>query len=123
MSHTAHAPLLSLYTSVRTARSHPVPPVVTVSPLSLPERAAVLDAEVGRARDKGAEPESHTATVAVLAYPGGKPSHVAQLLLTFLTLRLGLFTRAVAAPENAKSSRVMLTVDECGNVTRWALPR
>lgn len=122
MSHTAHAPLLSLVTSVRTARSQPVPPVVTVSPLSLQERAAVLDAEVSRARGNGAEPESHSATVAVLVYPGGAPNHVAALLLSFLRLRLGLFTRA-AAPESTKTSRVMLTVNECGDVTRWVLPR
>jgi hypothetical protein len=121
MSHTAHAPLLTLRSSVHTVRSHPVP--LAVSPLSLEERAAVLDAGVSRALGKGAELESHTATVAVVVYPGDKPNHVAHLLLTFLRCRLGLFTRAAAAPENVKCSRVMLTVDECGNVTRWALPR
>src|ERR1051326_8781180 len=46
MSHTAHAPLLTLCSSVRTPPSQPVPSAVTVSPLSLEERRAVLDAEV-----------------------------------------------------------------------------
>lgn len=123
MSHTAHAPLLTLCSSVRTTQSHPVPSAVTVSPLPLDERRAVLEAEVSRVLGKGAELESRTATVAVVVYPGDKPNHVAHLLLTFLSCRLGLFARAAAAPEKVKSSRVMLTVDECGNVTRWTLPR
>lgn len=123
MSHTAHAPFLTLCSSVRTTQSHPIPAAVTVPPLSLEKRAAVLDAEVTRGMAKGAELESHTATVAVVVYPGDKPNHVACLLLAFLRCRLGLFTRAAAVPENVKSSRVMLTVDEVGNLTRWALPR
>ncbi|HEX2301061.1 MAG TPA: hypothetical protein VHH34_21560 [Pseudonocardiaceae bacterium] len=113
---------------MRSTPSHRVPSASAVSPLSLEERAAALDAEVSRLLDKGAELESHTATVAVVVCPEDQPNQVTDLVLTFLRYRLGLFTRATTAPEKGapeigKWARLMLTVDEGGNLTRWALPR
>ncbi|MGH3795911.1 MAG: hypothetical protein ACRDSP_13600 [Pseudonocardiaceae bacterium] len=136
MTGTAHAPLMTLCSGTLAIAPRTVPPTVAVSkldvskldvpkldvPLSLQERTSVLEADVTRALTRGAQLESHTATVAVVVYPGGQRNHVADLLMTFMRLRLGLFVRA-SAVENAKSPRVMLTVDEWGNITRWVIPR
>lgn len=122
MTDTTHAPLMTLCYSGVTGRQRPAPPAAVSGrpevPLSLVERASVLDAAMAHALAKGAELESRTATVAVLVQRNGSVNRTAQLLMTFMRLGLGLFTRPAD-----QASRVMLTVDEHGNVTRWALPR
>jgi len=125
MTNTAHAPFMTLRSGVLAVQRRTAPPANAVSTLdvalSLQERASILEAELTRALARGAQLESHTSTVAVLVHQGGQPNHVTRLLMTFMRLGLGLFLRA--AVENARSSRVMLTVDECGNITRLMIPR
>lgn len=133
MADTPHAPLMTLRSHRFTTQPRPVPCATTgattttgaPAPLDLPlplrERAAILTAEVTRARSGHARLESRTATVAVVAYPGDRLNRVAQPLVRFLGRGLGLFVRAAADPPT--SSRVLLTVDDCGNVTRRSIPR
>lgn len=125
MTETTHAPLTTLFPAALTIRQRPAPAAVTVSTpdtrLPLQERASILESAVSEALATGAQLESHTATVAVVTYQGSPLNHATRLLVTMMRLGLGLFARAAA--EHVKSSRVMLTVDECGNLTRWALPR
>ena len=122
MTDTTHAPLMTLcYTGL--GRQRPAPSAAVSgqpeAPLSLSERAAVLDTAVAHALTKGAELESHTATVAVVVSQHGSLNRTAQLLVTCLRFGLGLCVR----PAADRASRVMLTVDERGHLTRWALPR
>lgn len=119
MTDITHAPLITLRYHVLTYRKHAdALAAASGAPLPLQERVAVLDSAVTEAQAGGARLESHTATVAVLRYPKGPLNHAGQLLVTVLRLGLGLFSRAAAE----QASRVMLTVDECGNITRWSLP-
>lgn len=126
MIDTARAPFMTLRSAALVVQRRADPPAGAISKLDaalpLPERAAVLDAELTRALARGAQLESHTATVAVVVYQGGQLNPIARLLVTFMRLGLGLFLGAVTVG-NTNSSRVMLTVDECGNITRWVIPR
>ncbi|MGH3896950.1 MAG: hypothetical protein ACRDTA_01600 [Pseudonocardiaceae bacterium] len=126
MTNTAHAPFMTLPSGTFAGQRRTAGPAVAVSTLDvalpLAERASILEAELTRELTRDAQLESHTATVAVVVYQGGQLNHVTRLLLTFMRLGLGLFVRA-ATVENTKSSRVMLTVDECGNTTRLVIPR
>lgn len=125
MANTVPAPFMTLRSGAFAAQRRPTPPTVAVSKLdqalSLPRRASILEAELTRVLARGAQLESRTATVAVVMHQGGQVNHGARLLMTFMQLGLGLFVRA-ATGENTKSSRVMLTVDECGNITRLMIP-
>lgn len=126
MTYTADAPFMTMRSDPFTVQRRTAGSAVAVSTLdvalSLPERTSILEAELTRTLIRGAQLESHSATVAVVVYPGSRLNHVACLLMTFMRLGLGLFVRA-ATVENAKSSRVLLTVDECGNITRSVIPR
>jgi hypothetical protein len=124
MTRTIHLPLTTLCLRALSVPQQTTPRTVAVSrsdvPLSLRERASVLEIDVTRALARGAQLESHTATVAVVAYHDGHRNHLTHLLMAFLKTRLGLFIRVAAG--NEKWSRVMLAVDECGNITRRVLP-
>lgn len=126
MTNTTHVPFMTLRSGALAVQGRTAPPAVTVSKpdvaLSLPKRASILDVAVTQELTRGAQLESRTATVAVVVYQDGQLNHVARRLVTFMRLGLGLFVRAVTV-EKARSSRVMLTVDECGNITRSVIPR
>lgn len=125
MTNTAHAPFMTLHSGALTVPGRTAAPAVAVSKpdiaLSLPERASVLDVTVTQILTRGAQLESRTATVAVVVYQDAQLNHVTRRLVTFMKLGLGLFVRAVTV-EQATSLRMMLTVDEYGNITRSVIP-
>lgn len=100
MTHTAHAPLMTM---------------------PLPERTSILESALTRSMTRDARLKSRTATVAVVEYQSARRNSFTRLLVTGMKTGLGLFVRTTAV-ENAKSSRVMLTVDERGTITRLVLP-
>lgn len=127
MTNTVHAPFITLRSGALAVQRRTAPPAVAVSKpdvaLSLPKRAAALDVALTQVlTTRGARLESRTATVAVVVYQDDQLNHVARRLLTFMRLGLGLFVRAVTV-DKAQSSRVMLTVNECGSITRSVIPR
>ncbi|MGH3912755.1 MAG: hypothetical protein ACRDTC_05005 [Pseudonocardiaceae bacterium] len=124
MTHTTHAPLMTLCHSALTVGQHAASPTIAAwkpnEALSLQQQAAVLENDLTQELARGAQLESRTATVAVVMYPAGQLNYLARLLVRSLRLGLGLFARTV---NDVQSARVMLTVDEYGNITRRVLPR
>lgn len=87
-----------------------------------PEHAAqLLTAEVQRSIMQGATVEYTTDTTAVLQYRSST-NHLVHAVLTLLTFGFWLIVWLVALVI-AKPSRVMLTVDECGNISREHIRR
>lgn len=86
-------------------------------PLTSDERAAVLGRAVVKEVSSGRRVESQTNLQAVLV-KGKRPSHVLHLLLTIITVGVwGLFVW-LPLMIFARERRVILTVDEHGNVQR-----
>ena len=97
------------------ARSRSCTPVRT-QPVTREFAVALLTTEVQREIAAGGRVEHASDTTAVLAH-GARLNHVLHLLLSVFTFGLWLVVWVVLAATGAPS-RVMLTVDPCGNVTR-----
>ena len=97
------------------ARSRSCTPVRT-EPVTREVASALLTVAVQREIAAGGRVEHASDTTAVLAH-GARLNHVLHLLLSVFTFGLWLVVWVVLAATGAPS-RVMLTVDPCGNVTR-----
>jgi hypothetical protein len=97
------------------ARSRSYAPTRT-EPVTRDQAAALLAAEVQRAVAAGGRVEHATDLTAVIVH-GQRPSHVLHLLLSVVTAGLWLVVWLLAAVTN-RPVRVLLAVDECGNITR-----
>lgn len=81
------------------------------------EAAWLLGEEVRRAVADGARVDHTTDGFAILSY-GKPPNHVLHLLLTLVTFGLWLVVWIIAGVVASKPARMMVTVDEFGNITR-----
>jgi len=104
------------------ARSRLNTPPLRTAPVTREHAGALLTAAVQRDIAAGARVEHAGDATVVLTY-GRRPNHVLHLLLTVLTFGLWAVVWAVLAfggLSSARPSRVMLTVDPHGNITRTA---
>jgi hypothetical protein len=102
------------------ARSRLNTPPLRTEPVTREHAAALLTAAVQRDIAAGAQVEHVGDATVVLTY-GRRPNHVLHLLLTLLTFGLWAVVWAVLAfggLSSARPSRVMLTVDPHGNITK-----
>ena len=102
------------------ARSRLNTPPLRTEPVTREHAGALLTAAVQRDIAAGAQVEHVGDATVVLTY-GRRPNHVLHLLLTLLTFGLWAVVWAVLAfggLSSARPSRVMLTVDPYGNITR-----
>ena len=88
--------------------------------LAQQEQTAILEQEIVQALAKGARLESRTTTAAVVVYNNNPTKYVMHAILTLLTFGLWLMLLLMVMLL-ARASRVMITVDECGNIARQAI--
>jgi len=98
------------------ARARATAPALRTEPVTREVASALLTVAVQREIAAGGRVEHASDTTAVLAH-GARLNHVLHLLLSVFTFGLWLVVWVVLAATGAPS-RVMLTVDPCGNVTR-----
>lgn len=126
MDLTQHPSLMALRYGTLEARSRARLPRSAV-PVTAERRAEVLADEIRRALSSGATVERETEVSAVLCYRTSRPNHLLHGLLTLLTLVLfwvpiWALVWLVATLLDSRS-RVMVSVDDCGNVVRERLRR
>jgi len=106
------------------ARSRSYTPVVRTEPITREVAVALLTTEVQRVIAAGGRVEYATDTTAVLTFAGRtRPNHVLHLLLSVFTFGAWLLVWVVLTFAMAidRPSRVMLTVDPYGNITRTSV--